>query len=214
MLLDLESLVNLHEMDINGILHIGAHYGQEYEVYKKLNIENILFFEPLPNNFKILEEKFKDIPSIKLFNKALGNSTTKIPMYVEKQNNGQSSSILKPELHLIQYPHITFEHTETVDMVRLDDLEKNKEFDLNKFNMINIDVQGYELEVFKGSENILNNIDYIMTEVNRANLYTGCALVEQLDEYLSKYGFKRVVTSWEGVTWGEALYIKEQHVDF
>jgi hypothetical protein len=76
-------------------------------------------------------------------------------------------------------------------------------------NFINIDVQGYELEVFKGSENLLNSIDYIITEVNRDEVYENCVRIESLDEFLSKYGFIRVETDWAGHTWGDALYIKK-----
>ena len=79
---------------------------------------------------------------------------------------------------------------------------------LLKYNFINIDVQGYELEVFKGSLRTLESIDYIISEVNRAELYENCTNVYELDNFLSLYGFKRVETSWEGVTWGDALYIK------
>jgi hypothetical protein len=33
-------------------------------------------------------------------------------------------------------------------------------------------------------------------------------LVSEIDEYLSKYGFKRVETSMTEFEWGDALYIK------
>ena len=80
--------------------------------------------------------------------------------------------------------------------------------DKSKYNCIVIDVQGYELEVFKGSSNYLNSVDYIMTEVNREELYKGCARVEDLDSFLSDYNFKRVETTWDGISWGDALYVK------
>ena len=91
-------------------------------------------------------------------------------------------------------------------MVRLDDELK----DNDKYNFINIDVQGYELEVFKGSSQILKNVDYIMTEVNKSEVYKNCAMVEDLDNFLSKFNFKRVETTWDGITWGDAFYIKNQ----
>ena len=76
------------------------------------------------------------------------------------------------------------------------------------YNFINIDVQGYELEVFKGGKDTLNNIDYITTEVNRDEVYKDCAKIEELDTYLGDYGFQRVETTWDGGTWGDAFYIK------
>jgi hypothetical protein len=79
---------------------------------------------------------------------------------------------------------------------------------VGKYNFINIDVQGYELEVFKGGSEYLNSVDYIMTEVNRDEVYKGCPMVEELDEFLKPYGFERVETTWDGITWGDAFYVK------
>ena len=44
MLLDLEKLVKKHELKIKGVLHIGAHVGQEFKTYEKLNFINVMFF--------------------------------------------------------------------------------------------------------------------------------------------------------------------------
>ena len=201
MLLNFDQLVTKYGLNIEGIIHIGAHYGNENDAYVKHNIKNKMFFEPLPHTFKILQEKVKDGV---LINVALGNENKKIEMYVEYDNQSQSSSMLKPKVHAQQYPHIRFNDKIEVDMLRLDDID----FDRNLYNFINIDVQGYELEVFKGAEKTLHNIDYIMSEVNRAELYENCVLVDQLDTFLDKYGFKRVVTTWDGGSWGDCLYIK------
>lgn len=89
-------------------------------------------------------------------------------------------------------------------MYRLDDLK----IDLENINFINIDVQGYELEVFKGAEKTLKNIDYIMSEINRDNVYENCVRVEELKDYLSKFEFKLVEEYWAGGTWGDGLFIK------
>jgi hypothetical protein len=140
-----------------------------------------------------------------LMNIALGNDNKKISMNVETANSGQSSSILNPVLHLTQYPHIKFESTEEVEMKRLDDLGMN----LSDFNFINIDVQGYELEVFKGAEKTLHNIDYIMSEINRDEVYQNCARIEQLIDFLSPYGFELVEQTWDGGTWGDGFFIKK-----
>ncbi|MCK9446148.1 FkbM family methyltransferase [bacterium] len=209
MLLNFDYLYNKYKLKIDGVIHIGAHHGQEYDVYEKYHIENLIFFEALPHTFSILKNNIgnKNINGKKplLVNKALGNDNKIIDMYVETANNGQSSSILKPNLHLTQYPWIQFNDICKVDMIRLNDYDFNK-FD---YNFINIDVQGYELEVFKGSDTILDYIDYIYTEVNFDDVYDDCVKVEELDKYLSNFGFKRVETDYTGNTWGDAFYIKE-----
>ena len=198
-------------MKITGVIHIGAHFGEEFETYENNDIKDLIFFEPVPVTFNKLKEKLSG--KAILVNTALGNTVGKITMNVETANNGQSSSILKPALHLTQYPHIKFDDTVEVDITTLDNfmfefLSSECMFGDCKYNMINIDVQGYELEVFKGAEKTLEIIDYIITEVNRDIVYHQCAFVDELDEYLFKYNFKRVETTWDGKTWGDALYVK------
>ena len=202
MLLDFNLLKQKYAMGITGIIHIGGHHGQEFKTYEENNISNVVFFEPVPSTFKILEQNIGD--KAILHNVALGNENKKVEMFIETANQGQSSSILEPGIHTRQYPHITFDSKLEVDMVRLDDFLVGP----TDYNFINIDVQGYELEVMKGATNILENIDYIMSEVNRDEVYINCSKVNELDSFLSDFGFSRVETTWDGLTWGDALYVK------
>ena len=204
---NLKNLIKKYELDIHGIIHIGANKGEEYNLYKSLGIKNLILVEPRSEEFKLLKENIKD-PDCILVQKALGNKTGKEKMFISYGRNsaGASSSILKPKKHLELHKGIKFHETvEEVDIDKLDNLG----FDGSKFNMINIDVQGYELEVFKGGENTLHGIDYIMTEINREELYKDCAKVSELTDFLSKYGFVLVEEDWAGNTWGDGLYIKK-----
>lgn len=209
MLLDFNYLKNKYNLNIIGVIHIGAHFGEEYDIYVSNNIENLIFFEPVPNTFEVLKQRLDG--KALLVNKALGNTEGKITMNIETANQGQSSSILKPALHLTQYPHIKFENTIDVDITTLDNFMDSLENNI-KYNMINIDVQGYELEVFKGAIKTLENIDYIITEVNRDVVYHQCVFIDDLDSFLNNFGFIRVETSWAGKTWGDALYIKKNKI--
>ena len=202
MLLDLINLKEKYNLDIKGIIHIGGHFGQEFKTYEQLNIDRVMFFEPIQRTFERLKENVGQ--KAILNNCALGNFEGEIEMFVEVANQGQSSSILEPLVHLNQYPHITFESKEMVKIKKLDSFIDT----VGEYNFINIDVQGYELEVFKGGYEYLNSIDYIMTEVNRDEVYKGCPMVEELDEFLKSYGFERVETTWDGVPWGDAFYVK------
>jgi FkbM family methyltransferase len=203
MLLDFEKLITKYSLQIEGVIHIGAHFGQEHNLYKKTNIKNIVYVEPLSKNFQKLKENVKD--DSLLLNVALGCENKKIEMFVESNNLGQSSSILEPKLHLQQYPNIVFDSKEEVEMKKLDDLN----IDLENYNFINIDVQGYELQVFCGGKNTLSKIDYIISEVNRAELYKDCVKINELEDFLKDYGFELVEVNWVGNTWGDALFIKK-----
>lgn len=190
-------------MDIKGIIHIGAHYGEEISEYISNGIQDIILFEPLSENFDILSERVKNLnANIEGYQIALGSKKGTVTMYVS-DNEKQSSSILKPKVHLTHHPHVKFPLTETVDVHLLDD------YDCKNYNFINMDVQGYELEVLKGGSKVLKQVDYVYCEVNRDEVYEENAYVEELDNFLFHYGMKRVETEWAGEIWGDALYIKE-----
>lgn len=201
MLFDITPYINTK---INGIIQVGAHLGNEYDSLSKLS-SNILMFEPQKKIYNELVEKLGSKEGVKIENVALGSESKTAIMFVENANGGQSSSLLLPALHLLQYPGIKFENSETVNVITLDQY-----FEINDFNynLLTLDVQGYELEVLKGSTKILNKVDYILCEVNRAELYQGCPMVEEIDEFLNQFGFTRIQTSWDGHTWGDALYKK------
>lgn len=194
-------------MNVEGVIHIGAHHGEEIKDYIDRGIKELVFFEPLSKSLEVLEENLSyhaDKANILIFPYALGNEEKEVEMYVSS-HEGMCSSVLKPKVVLTQYPAITFKEKEIVKMIRLD----NAELEFKNYNLLNIDVQGYELEVLKGSEKTLNTIDYIYTEINREEVYENAPHVNDLDAFLTPYGFVRVETDWSGDTWGDAFYIKE-----
>ena len=191
-------------MDIKGIIHIGGHYGEELQDYIDNGIQNIMVFEPLNGNFNVLSDKAANLnANIEGFQVALGSKKGTATMYVS-DNEQQSSSILEPAIHLTHHPHVKFPTTEEVEVDLLD------EYDCKDYNFINMDVQGYELEVLKGATETLKQIKYVYCEVNRAEVYKKNAMVEEIDDFLGEYGMVRKQTDWAGDIWGDALYIKEK----
>lgn len=209
---------NRVSVPMRGIIHIGAHIGQEHADYLRYGLKHIMYFEPVPETFKNLVGEItgyyddyilggkvtnnKDGVETILINQALGNTVGEIEMFIETANNGQSSSILEADLHLKVYPQITFDNKITVKINKLDN------FDCMDYNALNIDVQGYELEVLKGAEKTLNGIDVIFTEINTKEVYKGCAKLNELDEFLKD--FERVYThEWDGIGYGDAIYVRK-----
>jgi len=189
-------------MDIKGIIHVGGHYGEEISEYVQNGIQDIIIFEPISENFDILSERVQDLnANIAGYQVALGSERGEFTMYVS-DNEKQSSSLLKPKVHLTHHPHVKFPSKETVEVHLLDD------YDCDTCNFINMDVQGFELEVLKGGKKTLEHVDYVYCEVNRDEVYENNAFVEELDEFLGEYGMKRVETDWAGEIWGDALYIR------
>ena len=202
-------------MNISGIIHVGAHYGTEFREYLDNEVNIIHAFEPVKETLKVLKENVKKLKAkIKIYPFALGSKKIeKKAIFLSENNELQSSSFLKPKLHLIQHPNITFKKKEIVKVNTLDNLN------IKDSNYISIDVQGFELEVLKGSKKTLKNIDYINCEVNTGETYSNNPLIVDIDKYLKKYNFKRVETFFPTYkkyffsskiihSWGDALYIK------
>jgi FkbM family methyltransferase len=204
MILNFKYLKTKYNMNIKGIIHIGAHHGEEVEDYINSGIQDIIMFEPLSYNFEVLEQNLRDAnANISAHQVALGNEEKMVSMYLS-DNEQMSSSILKPKKHLQNHPTVHFNGVEEVEMKRLDSFSE----ETSNFNFINMDVQGYELEVLKGGAETLNHVDYVYCEVNRDEVYENNAYVEQLDDFLATYKMERVETEWSGDIWGDALYVR------
>jgi FkbM family methyltransferase len=204
--IDIEDLIKKYELKFTGIIHVGAHEGQEVDLYERIGVKNIMLFEPIPKIFDKLKNKYYN--NYLVFETALGNFNGEVMMNIENSNDCKSSSILEPFKHINYYPNIVFTEKINIKITKLDNFLSFS----NKFNVMVIDTQGYELEVLKGGEKFLEKIDNIICEVNNEELYLGCPNVNEIDEYLKKFGFTRVETSWswDNGTWGDALYIKNK----
>ena len=211
MLLDLAEFKEKYNLNCKEIAYLGANHGQEINNFIKIfNNPIIHLFEPQQNVFDDLYNKFKKLDNLRFYNVALGSVEKQGEMFINSNNLNQSSSILRPKEHLTTHKDIKFNGIESVA------INKFSNFSLTDVNFLNIDVQGYELEVLKGCEEQLKNIDFIVTEVNRKELYESCSLVNELDDYLEQYNFIRIHTSWwkNTIPWGDALYIKKENVNF
>ena len=72
-----------------------------------------------------------------------------------------------------------------------------------------MDIQGVELRALKSMEKYLKYINYIYTEVNTEEVYKNCAKIEEIDEYLKKFGYIRIDSRiYKQFGWGDAFYIK------
>ena len=166
-------------------MHVGAHKGQEVEDYNsEFSNPKIHLFEPQKIPFEYLQSRYGSFENIRMYNFGLGSSNTSKKMYISN-NDGQSSSFLKPKEHLAVHPEIQFSEDSTQIEIKVFD-------DLNIANveLLNIDTQGFELEVLKGfHKSLVNDINYIILEVNKKELYDGCPLVNDIDNYQSKYNF-------------------------
>ena len=83
MYIDIKTLALKYNMNINGVIHIGGHVGEEYKTYIDLGIKKQIWFEPLQTSFDTLVENVCNykIDSTNIY-KHIHNS-----MYDGKQDN-------------------------------------------------------------------------------------------------------------------------------
>src|SRR5688572_9342366 len=139
MLLNLTNLIKKYDLKITGVIHIGAHHGEEVPEYFNNKINNIILIEPCSPAFKKLQYLFSQSRTIKLINAACAAVDGEAMMYTETANKGQSNSLLQPMRHLQHYPDIQFKGTEQVKVMRLDTIMRATVVVNKDYNMINMD---------------------------------------------------------------------------
>jgi len=212
MIFDLNSIEQQTGIKITGAIHVGAFLGEELSQYRGLGLTNTILFEPQKKLYDIV--KSKCIVKEQVFNVALGSEEDVVGMFISDREGGvlngagASSSILAPKKHLEEHPEVTFPSKETIIVKRFDKFIEKNEVDISNHNLLNIDVQGYELEVLKGVGDNLNKIQLIIAEVNRDEMYEGCPMIEDIDSYVAGFGFDRLAVHWQSASWGDAIYVK------
>jgi len=203
--MDLKSLLEKYEISSRkGVIHVGAHVGEEIQLYKDLGFKNILAFEPLPSAF----EKLNKIPGIVAENVALGNMERKCELHVA--SNGESSSCLCPAEHKKYHPTILFNEKIYVDMVTLDGyLDKNKKLEASDFNLLVMDVQGFEDRVILGAKKSLPKMDAIYCEISTGVLYAESTRMQDLDILIEREAGMKKVDFYLNGPEGEAFYVPQ-----
>lgn len=213
MYIDMKILTHLNGgKPFKGVLHLGAHLGEEAESYKNNGVERTAWFEanfnlmaPLKDNTqKFLSENY-------YFNNCLSDVENE-KITFNFANNGQSSSMLELGTHSKLYPHISYNNKQEMLTRRMDKLvlENFEQLDIRKYDFINLDVQGAELKVLKGFGDLLSRpwIKAIYTELNFEHVYKNCALAHEIDSYLKQFGFVRLLTKGECSQWADGFYLK------
>lgn len=194
---------------VKGIIHVGAHTAEELEYYLSNDYRKIIWIEANPARWPDLEDIVRKHSEMKL-GKFAASSRTGGRAFLKL--SGISSSLLEMGSHKEKYPGSESTKTAEVDLVSTDDWMEANIIDRVSFNLLNIDVQGYELEVLKGLTKQLKYVDAIYAEVNYEYLYKGGALINEIDDFLTTYGFKRVATeAVKDKGWGEGLYVRGKY---
>lgn len=112
------------------------------------------------------------------------------PATYYETNHSMTGSLYKPNLKLLKQFNNLAELTEIikthdVETKRLDDVKE-----IENVDFIKIDIQGGELNVFKGASKALRTCLVIQVEVEFVEMYENQPLFSDVDSYLRKMGFQ------------------------
>lgn len=165
------------------VIDIGSNKGQ-FGLLMKNAIPNLIIhsFEPILEELDI-QKKILGSNKINYYNFALGNTETEADFYITSRKD--SSSLLKPlNLNSKEYKNI---EKRKVQIRKLDNILNPQK--LLRPVTIKLDVQGFELETLKGSENILDYVDNIIIEISFHEIYENQNNLKDLIHFINSKKF-------------------------
>jgi FkbM family methyltransferase len=175
------------------LLEIGAWEGDDtVRLLDAIPGARMLVFEPDPRPYSVLYSRLDTDSRVALLPLAVGAATGTVTWY---QSHGDlnselcrnhdwslSSSLKKPEHHLVRSPNITFTET-TVQCVRLDDWLGTYPC-VPTIDFAWIDAQGAQHDIIVGGSQTLNKVRYIYIELHVTPEYAGEPKFKELCELL------------------------------
>jgi FkbM family methyltransferase len=212
MMIPFDYLVEKFNINVKGVLHIGSNTGQEALTYKKHGIRSVIWMEAIPEVYDKLVEYLKSVDCIEgatCINVCVGDVNGKKVVFHESNNESQSSSYLELGVHKEIHPTVDYIRDIPMEMYRIDTILSGA--DMSQYKLLNIDIQGAEMQALLGMGKMLAKFDYAILEINMKETYIGGALVGEVDKYMELFDFVRAETGqWVGETWTDGFYIKRE----
>ena len=95
-----------------------------------------------------------------------------------------------------QNTRVLLEEGETV-ILKLDSM------DIHNPDMLKIDVEGLEMEVLKGGHKLLENIEFVMIELNNNSKKYGSSN-KLIQKHMKNLGFKELIKTWPDIVYRKA----------
>jgi FkbM family methyltransferase len=189
----------LEGLDFDFIVDVGANCGQfaliSRKIFPKAKIHS---FEPLEEPSQIFNKIFGSDPNITLHSYAIGRARTSATIHITKDDD--SSSLLPiTKIQSSLFPRAVEKETRQVSVISLSQVLRD--ISIPSASLLKIDVQGFELEVLQGCEDILQEFSHLYIECSFIELYAGQALAHQIIAWLEVRNF--VLSSVHNLYYGK-----------
>lgn len=208
-----------NNIQLNGVIHVGAHRGEEINEYGDLGAKTVIWVEANPEVFDEMcimltnAEANIDSHAFQYAASMEDHGTAEFNRYYGPDaghlvGNKGCSSLLKAEGRFEEWYKDTIE----VETITIDTLLEEEGFNVEDFQLLNMDVQGAELMVLKGSEKVLDNVKWITTEATWEDPdYIDNVMYDELKSFLESKGFVETQIIPHAENWGDVLFVKETH---
>jgi len=185
-----------HAVDV--VFDVGANQGQWARALRAAGYEGtIVSFEPLAAAFAGLRAASRRDQRWSALRLALGDATGRRTIHVAA--NSWSSSLLEMEdAHLAAEPASAYVAEQDVQVTTLDDVCRDRLGPLERA-YLKLDVQGFEMDVLRGAERTLAQVDIVELELSITPLYRGQTLYREALDTFDRLGFGLVGLSEEFV---------------
>ena len=175
------------------VFDVGAYIGDTVEQFKFSFPEAYIHaFEPFDESFSILKNRFQKTDKLFLNNIAVANrSSSNANMYIT-QNKG-SSSLLKPTKDANEFWEGNPLSTQKEVKVETTTIDSYcQKYNIQRIDILKIDVQGSELKVLQGAEQMLKErrVKLIFTEISIAPNYKEQSEIDEIIKLLRKNKYK------------------------
>jgi FkbM family methyltransferase len=170
------------------LIDIGAYHGNFTEhLLLSQKFSKALLFEPNLSHFSLLKNKLTSHKNIYLYPFALGNYNDSY-LFNCSQDDATGSLLSYHQ----QYHHENAGKTVTsypVEVKKLDDFYSENHRD-EPIGLIKIDTQGFDLEVLKGAEKLIQkNKPWLVIELNFLSFYKSQASITDIFNWLYMHGY-------------------------
>jgi FkbM family methyltransferase len=171
------------------VIDVGANRGQ-FSLFaaRRFPAAELHCFEPLPEaRSKLVRALGRDSRRLHVYDAALGASSG--PETFNVSASDDSSSLLVPTTtQTATFPNTGLAEHRTVEVARLDRVIAPQV--VTRPCLLKLDVQGYELEVLRGADALLESLDELLIECSFVELYEHQPLAGEIVSHCAERSFR------------------------